>query len=166
MGGYGSIQPILNNNKNLLRKKNLFRDKEQRFKSSEGTLHFKECSEEELELVKKKLRKEAAKKRILDIGISVFVIVLVGFLASYLIQIDNTYEKAIQERNLKLQQEQLATYIKKGDNFYNSYHYKNALFFYKKGLELAPKNTLLQLKIKNCYRNRCENSGIDCEKIN
>ncbi|CAL2085963.1 hypothetical protein [Tenacibaculum sp. 190524A05c] len=53
MGGYGSIQPILKNNKQLLRKKSLFKDKKKIVKSEKGELEFREYSEEEFYCLKK-----------------------------------------------------------------------------------------------------------------
>ncbi|AUC13709.1 hypothetical protein BTO06_00465 [Tenacibaculum sp. SZ-18] len=166
MGGYGSIQPVLDNNDKLLRKKNLFRDREKDLKSEEGKLEFVKCSDEELSTIKTELKKEANKNILINILMIVFVNLIVGCFAVYFIQENKAYKKRIEVKNLKIQQEQIKIFLNKGDVFYNSQHYKNALFFYNKAIELSPNKTLLKSKIQNCYQIRCESLGVDCDKVN
>lgn len=165
MGGYGSIQPILKNNKQLLRKKSLFKDKKKIVKPEKGELEFRECSEEEFLLLKEKLKKKAKRRKLINYVIAVLAVVIISFITVFIISANNAYRKKIQENNLKIKGEQIAVYMEKGDTFYHSYHYKNALFFYHKAEELSPENSLIKMKINNCYRNRCETEGLDCEKI-
>ncbi|CAM1342506.1 conserved hypothetical protein [Tenacibaculum amylolyticum] len=165
MGGHGSIQPVLKNNKNLLRKKSLFKDQEKRFKIIDVKLKFKKATEEELELHKEKIRERSRRARIPYYFVIVTIVILIGVMTNYLITSNEEYKQSIQQQNLRLKKEQLAILIEKGDVFYAKEHYKNALFFYKKGQILFPKDAALSLKIKDCYQKRCERIGVDCEKL-
>lgn len=165
MGGHGSIQPVLKNNKDLLRKKSLFKDQEKRFKTIDVKLKFKKPTEEELELHKEKIRERSRRARVPYYFVIVTIVILIGVMTNYLITSNEEYKQSIQQQNLRLKKEQLAVLIEKGDVFYEKEHYKNALFFYKKGQVLSPKDSLLSLKINNCYQKQCEHFGLDCEKL-
>ncbi|WP_442267736.1 hypothetical protein ACSIGC_08735 [Tenacibaculum sp. ZS6-P6] len=165
MGGYGSIQPLLNSNKDLLRKKSLFRDKEKRLKSEEGELEFVKLSDEELKLFKKEMAKQSWKEKVLGIIAVLFVIAFVSFTVNYLIQENRNYKEYIASKNYQRKLNEFNKYLKKGDEFYYDGHYKNALFFYKKSSVLFPENSLVKTKMNNCYRLRCENENIDCNKL-
>ncbi|SNR14299.1 Protein of unknown function [Tenacibaculum jejuense] len=165
MGGYGSIQPLLNSNKDLLRKKSLFKNKDKKVKSEEGELEFIKLSDEELKLLKKEMAKKSWKEKVLGVFTVVFVIAFVGFTASYLIQQNRVYEEYIASKNHQHKLNEFNINIKKGDEFYYQGHYKNALFFYTKSSTLFPENSLVKTKMNNCYRLRCENENIDCNKL-
>ncbi|WP_299622560.1 hypothetical protein [uncultured Tenacibaculum sp.] len=165
MGGYGSIQPLLNSNKDLLRKKSLFKDKGKNLKSEEGKLEFVKLSEEELDALKNEINKKSTKERLLGVFGVIFLVVFIGFTANYLIQGNETYKSSIDSKNHQIRLDEFNVNMKKGDEFYYQAHYKNALFFYNKSLVLFPENTLVKTKINNCYRLRCENENIDCNKL-
>lgn len=165
LGSFGSSQALLDSNKNLLRKKSLFKDREKRLKSEEGELEFVKLSDEELELLKKEITKQYCKEKVLGIIAVLFVITFVSFTANYLIQENRNYKEYISSKNYQHKLNEFNEYMKKGDEFYYQEHYKNALFFYKKSSILFPENSSVKTKMNNCYRLRCENENIDCNKL-
>ncbi|WP_299678699.1 hypothetical protein [uncultured Tenacibaculum sp.] len=165
LGSFGSPQALLDSNKNLLRKKSLFKDREKRLKSEEGELEFVKLSDEELELLKKEITKQSWKEKVLGIIAVLFVITFVSFTANYLILENKNYKEYISSKNYQHKLNEFNEYMKKGDEFYYQEHYKNALFFYKKSSILFPENSLVKTKMNNCYRLRCENENIDCNKL-
>lgn len=169
MGGYGSIQSILDNNANLLRKKSLFKDKGKRFEPTDTQLKFKELSEEDLSVLKEQIRKESKESnRIMNYIAVIIIVVLVVFIGNYLVESNEKheeYEKSIAAKNRSIKKEKLITLLVRGDDFFEEQHYKNALFFYKKGAKLFPEDTLVQSKIQLCYKMRCKAENKDCDKL-
>ncbi|WP_075343729.1 hypothetical protein [Tenacibaculum agarivorans] len=85
MGGSGSIQPILDNNKNLLRKKSLFRDLKHEITGDYNTnLKFKEVDTEELEKIKESIRVKAKRDEKRTVLVS-FLICVVSAAFLYLL---------------------------------------------------------------------------------
>lgn len=164
-GGFGSQQALLNSNKDLLRKKNLFRDQEKKFKTKNAKLEFVKLSEEELELLKKEISAKSWKEKLLGVITVFFLMAFVGFVTNYLIQENTGYKEYVASKNHQIILDEFNVNMKKGDEFYYQEHYKNALFFYNKSLALFPENTLVKTKINNCYRLRCENENIDCNRL-
>ncbi len=164
-GGSGSIQPLLNANKSLLRKKSYLKDKDKSIPIKDAELEFIELPNEELELLKKKIRVEANNHNFLHVLSVIFMVIILGFMTHYFLQENDDYEEYIANKNYQLRLKEFNVNIKKGDEFYYTSHYKNALFFYRKSLALFPENSLVKTKMKNCYRLQCENENINCTKL-
>lgn len=180
-GGYGSIKPILRNNKNLLRKKSIFKkegspsEKKKELKGLfKGKLSFLKKSNYELNRVKRRIRlkiKEEEKK--LRIYFSLTLIALTLISIPLLIQFRDA-QKEINQRNIAIKKEaynkkylpKFNFVIQDGDQWLAKKKYKNAIYQYNKALEYFPKNSLAKEKLILAYQERCKNVNIDCDKLN
>jgi len=162
MGGEGSIQPLLNNNKNLLRKKSLFkRDKSAStqkaalLKNNTGELEFKKTSQEELQRIKIEIKRKA-KKTDINNGIyaGIAIIFLISLMTIYInnaIKMDKQYKLQtemliLQEENAK-DERKYEIYIEEATEQFEKKHWKNAIHFYKKALVKKPNDSLATIQL-------------------
>jgi len=163
MGGEGSIQPLLNNNRNLLRKKRLFNKnksisdrKNELLKNHTGKLKFKKTSQKELLIIKKKIQ-TTAKRQNLKSGIylSFALLLVVGIMILHLYRTSklekeleaNIAPHILTENPNKILKKYNA-YIEDGEDQFEKQHWKNAIYFYKKALLMKPKDSLASTKLK------------------
>lgn len=163
MGGTGSIKPVLNNNRNLLRKTNFFNKgkstserKKELLKNSDGELHFKKITEEKLNALKRRIREKAKKKALrnnsyLIIAFFVSVSILIIYTHNTL-KLEKGLEAKIKTQlfneNQLLNTQKYNMYMEDGANQFNKQHWKNAIFFYKKALTVKPQDSLAKIKLR------------------
>lgn len=180
-GGYGNIQPLLRNNKNLLRKKSIFKkgnspaDKKKNLEGLyQGELSFKKVSKYQLNRVKRSIRTQIQNdNKKLQIALIVILTTATAIsigLFIYFKAIAN--EKALKNNELN-KKEYLDKYLPKfnfviqdGDRWLAKKQYKNAIYQYNKALEYFPDNSLAKEKLNIAYKERCKYSNIDCDKVN
>jgi len=158
MGGYGSIQNSLKNNKALLRKKNFFKrkkgisdKKKELLKGSTGELEFVEVSQRKLDKIKKKIKVKAIirDRRTLILYlliVFVFTILVVFYLkriSAKEAQVEKYGETKDYQKNLELYN----IYLEEGEIQLGKLHIKNATYFYTKALSLFPDDSLAISKL-------------------
>jgi len=158
MAGGGSIQPLLKNNKNLLRKKRFFKKdksiserKKELLKNHIGELQFKDVTSEELQTIKEGIRKKAKRRNLKNIVYLGFVFLLVTCLIIFNHLKTIEHEKELQlKATAHLNQEHLKkynAYIEDGENQFKKHHWKNAIYFYKKALIVKPNDSLASIRL-------------------
>lgn len=180
-GGYGSIKPILRNNKNLLRKKSMFKkesspsEKKKELKGLfKGELSFQKKSNYELSQLKRTIKlkiKEEKKKLKFYFGGALIVLTIISI--PLFIQFRSVQEE-INQKNIAFKKEaynkkylpKFNFVIQDGDKWLAKKKYKNAIYQYTKALEYFPENSLAKEKLNLVYKERCENVNIDCNKLN
>ena len=162
MAGEGSIQPLLNNNKNLLRKKNYFRKdksaskrKKTLLKGSTGELKFKKISDKKLQILKNeiqnKTQKEALKNSIYTIIALLIVSVFITFHVKKMWAFDK--EHTLKTERFLLQKENAKKlrayniYMENAQEQFQNKHWKNAVHFYKKALIFKPQDSLANIQL-------------------
>ncbi|MFY7670361.1 hypothetical protein ACOSP6_04680 [Tenacibaculum sp. MEBiC06402] len=82
-GGYGSIQPVLNNNKNLLRERDYLNGVSS--SSTDVKLEFDKVSEEKLHQIKESIQIRSKKERIKSRLKSTILFIICLFISIYLV---------------------------------------------------------------------------------
>lgn len=162
MGGEGSIQPLLNNNKNLLRKKSFFkRDKSASvqkatlLKNNSGELAFEKVSDEDLEKIKSEIQSKAKRIDIINgIYATIAIIIICSLLTLYIrhtIKIDRAYklqtEKLMLQEKAAKNQRIYDVYVEEATEQFEKRHWKNAIHFYKKALVKKPNDSLATIQL-------------------
>jgi len=163
MGGEGSIQSLLNNNQNLLRKKRLFdrtksisERKKELLNLNNGKLQFKKISDKELNVIKVTIQNRAKKRDLRNTVYFLIILIFIGSLITVNLNKRLTLEKELKSKaeNYFLQkelQENLKKhniYLEDAEDQFNKEHWKNAIYFYKKALTLNPNDSLSVKKLK------------------
>ncbi len=166
MGGEGSMQAmntIIRNNRKLLRKKGIFNRsksiserKRELLSPVRGALEFKNVSQEELRVLKLKIKNKAAKVRIRN---NVFLVVIVFVIFSITKLYSDFYSTLEKEQKIKTEVLRLQEYTKKynvymedaNDQFENK-HWKNAVYFYKKALLMLPADSIAKVGLQKATK--------------
>lgn len=184
IAGAGSIQSmitILRNNKNMLRKKSLFRKdksflnlREEYLKATpiHKKIDSKKLSKEELEEIRLKVIKSYRKDNIKTfLTASVIMIVLIGFVyhVSHSIYMDLKKYQEVEGNQIKEQKlydvtEKFNFYVADGDKWMESLNYKNAVFQYENALALIHDDTEVEMKLAEALTFQCYYDAKDCEK--
>lgn len=189
MGGAGhmaSMNAILRNNRNLLRKVSIFK-KDSSFMSARkaylkvlgGKVDIKKLSKKELFEIREKVIKERKKESIKYWVISLLIAIPLTIF-SY-----NLYDNFIQYQNKKLNenfvqdkelekilierksQEKIDKYyflIADGDKWIEKQNWKNAIFQYKNAVREFPTKYEANYRLALGYSYNCKFKNLDCEK--
>ncbi len=166
---------LLRYNKSLLRKKSMFkpessflRTKREYYKAAEGKVNIKQATPEELHLIRKKVLKNQ-KRELLKVYL-VFGIVLLT-LGFFVLKNQNVNEPISQYAQLTYEKDQgirtldqYEFYISDGDEWLEKKHWHNAIFQYKKALELFPSSYDANYRLAVAYNYRCLASQSNCDE--
>ena len=176
LGGGGKGQDMLNsirNNKNLLRKKNIFKRertflqiKKEYLKATKGEIELKKATKRELAIVRQRVINESRKETSISAAIAIVVLCFFSYLSVQLFKsppVDNSFD--IQKEREKHQD--FLFYISDGDKWFKKQKWHNAIFQYKKALELYPNDygPSYRLALAYFYQCKSENEGCDECKI-
>lgn len=176
--GYGSINHMivtLRNNKLLLPEKRSFfkpknyqTTKAEYYKAVDDNFNFKKASAEQLRKVRATVihkRKREARKFVIVACLALPLI----FFGIYQV-VDSfrfgtpTLEEKIAKANIeKKNEEQYMFFIEDGDTWLYKRNYYNAVFQYKKALELFPNDFEANYRLALAYSYRCQYNFEDCK---
>jgi len=178
MGGEGSIQSMitsLRNNRNLLRKKSMFKrgrtflsTRKEYYKTAKGkNIELKKASKEELQLIRNKIIKQRKVERIitLSIVIALFVaVIMVVFYFSHKQNIEKIKEVEIEKENYLHENINEYSYlIEEGDNWIDKKNWNNAIYRYKQAVELFPNEFEASYRLALTYSYSCIFENENCE---
>jgi len=175
MGGGGSIQGMnnsLNNNKKLLRKKSLFKKersflnlKRAYFKAAEGEINVRNATKEQLAAIRKKVLNQRRRENRILTAIASSVILLTSFLLyphiSAAVKNPPSTNNAEQVHSAQ-DTEDFNFYISEGDKYLKQSKWHNAVFQYKKAVELFPSEYDGMYRLAYAQVYRCRNTGVNC----
>lgn len=174
MAGEGSIQGMitsLRNNKKLLRRPNLFRQgnsflnlKKEYLKAAGGKVNVRKLSKEELAVIRKKVVKERRKENRTNVGIFIASVLIMGYIVFYTINEINEYENGFKKIELKKSTDEYLSLIADGDQWLKKRSWRNAIFEYKKALEIFPSEFDINFRLASAYAYRCESEFENCNE--
>lgn len=178
MPGGGSILSMvvsLRNNNKMLRRKNIF-EKGRRmddpemttYKSRHRPIEEKHLSESELNIIREKVREQNKKRLRKSIKVSVLVFSFV-FLLVYIgsIKISETIVSRNQvtaEMLLEQKKAEASSRIQQGDFLVTQTMYGEAIFHYKKAVELFPESFKANARLANAYMKSCLEDYTYCDE--
>lgn len=173
LGGTSSAQGMitsLNNNKKLLRRKRYFKKersflnlKNEYYKAAGGEMNFKTASKQQLAEIRQRFIQRRRKEAYISIAIVAFILMLIAYLIYTQI---NTSKEVITKVNAAQQQinkDNYLFYINDGDEYLKKNQWHNAIFQYKKALEIFPNEYHIKYRLANAYTYRCRNEQKDCD---
>lgn len=189
MSGAGhmhSMNTILRNNKNLLRKRNIFRRdasfmgaRKAYLKAMQGEVDIKKLSKQELRRIREKVIKGQKKEAIRFWVISIFISIPFLFLGYHLYDnfiqyqnerlnqnyvIDKDLEKILLERDFQKKLKNYAFFIREGDKWIEKQNWNNAVFQYKNAVREFPEKYEANYRLALGYSYNCKFKNKDCEK--
>lgn len=182
MGGAGSIQSmntILRNNRNLLRKKSIFkRDnsfmsaRKKYLKAAKGEIDFKNISKEELRAIRKKVIKEQKTENLRAWIITLVLLVPIfafGIYISNQLEFEkqlpnNMNQELIIEQQFEEKVDDYYFYIDEGDFWIEKQHWKNAIYQYKNAVGIFPEKYEANYRLALAYSYNCKFAYKDCKK--
>lgn len=175
-GGESSraMTTILRNNRNLLRKKNIFKKdrtflstRKEYYKAAKGELNLKKASKKDLLLIRKKI----IKQRRLDslIGwtlVTVFLgLILIFGIYAYnkssvdIIEQNETNKEIYLDQNLN----EYTFLLEDGDKWIKEKNWNNAIYRYEQAVKLFPEEFESNYRLALAYSYNCEYKNEDCE---
>lgn len=189
MSGAGhmhSMNTILRNNKNLLRKISIFKKnnsfmsaRKEYIKALNGEIDIKKLSKQELRIIREKVIREREKENIKNSVISILIMIPVIWLSYNLynnfIQYQNeklndsyVYDKELEQIKINNEKqekiEQYYFYIENGDEWIEKQNWKNAIFQYKNAVREYPEKYEANYRLALAYSYNCKFQNQDCEK--
>lgn len=178
MSGGGSILAMvvsLSNNKKLLRRKSVFEKGRQlddpemtTFKNRHRPIEVKHLSDSELKTIREKImvQKKRSHRKAIKISILVFSIT---FLIIYLgsIKISEALVSRNQSTTEELLQRKRAEFnsrVQKGDFLVSQSMFGDAIFHYKKAVELIPDSYKANARLANAYMQSCFEDYTYCDE--
>ncbi|QIE60710.1 hypothetical protein G5B37_14430 [Rasiella rasia] len=160
----------LRSNKSLLRRKGMY-DKERRFLNTkkdalafqQGKIEVEKVTEAQLIQIRKKITKQRQKELLLT---AIIAVVLVAIVVFFGVKFANSEAKV--KTDLKIEQEteaynQYLYFIVDGDSWFEKRKWHNAMFQYRKALELYPNDYDAMFRLTMAISYKCEETGKDCE---
>ncbi len=177
MGGEGSIQSMiasLRNNKNLLRKKGLFKKersflntKKEYYKAAQGNFDIEKISKEELLLIRKKVIHQ---RKIENTRAWLFAFVVITPIIGYGIYTFNKAQNKIIQQNEAAKDNYLIENINEynylideGDKWIEKKNWNNAIYRYEKAVKLFPKDFDANYRLALAYSYHCMFKNKDCD---
>ncbi len=172
MGGEGSMMAMiksLRNNRKLLRKNSRFKKgrsflnlKETDLKGATGKPTFNAYSKEAIKKIKSKFGRRRKREKVFLIFLGLIGLFLFVSLGKFLV------EDVLQEHNdsrLELIQNKERLYLKHiefGDRWFSQGKWKNAIFYYKQGVELYPEDYEINYRVVRAYILKCKDDLENC----
>jgi len=165
---------LLRYNKSLLRKKSTFkpesgflRTKKEYYKAAEGKLNLKQVTPEELHLIRKKVLKSQKRELLRVYFVFGIILLTLGF---FILKNRNTNESISQDMYPIYEKhqgisaiDQYEFFISDGDQWLEKKHWHNAIFQYKKALELFPSSYDANYRLAIAYNYKCLASNSKCD---
>ena len=176
MGGEGSMQSmntILRNNRNLLRKKSMFK-KEKSFRylrnkyyrNDKGKFDIRKLSKKELLEIRKKVIEDRKRENLKAWIITFIILIPIMLLGFYLFS--PTKKITSQETNIykseKTKLENYKAYMNLGDKMILKQNWKYAIIQYEKATIEYPEKYTAHYKLLLAYSYNCKHNNLDCEK--
>ncbi|SDY08984.1 hypothetical protein SAMN05444411_1222 [Lutibacter oricola] len=176
MGGEGSMQSmntILRNNRNLLRKKGMFnREKSFRYLrnkyygNDKDEFDIRKLSEKELLEIREKVIKDRKRENLRALIITILFLITLIVIGLYLFS--PTKKITNQETNIykseKVKLENYKSYMNLGDKMILKQNWKYAIIQYEKATKECPEKYTGHYKLLLAYSYNCKNNNLDCEK--
>ena len=168
------MNPILRTNNDLLRKESIFTStfksrKKEAIASESGELIFKTTTKDELLKIRDKLVKERVKQKKLlaFIFTVVFILTIIISLKVYTSDVNYKKEQKIiaRKRFVKEKMPSYNFYLEDGDNWLLKENFHNAIYQYKKALNLHINDSIVNLKLQAAYELHCMKRNKDCDKV-
>lgn len=172
MGGQGSMMAMiksLRNNRKLLRKNSRFKKdrsflnlKETDLKGATGKPTFNAYSKEAIKKIKLKFKRRRKREKVFFVFLGLIGLFLFVTLGRFLV------EDALQEQNdsrIELIQKKERLYLKHiefEDRWFSQGKWKNAIFYYKQGVELYPDDYEINYRLVRAYSLHCKNDLENC----
>jgi len=184
MGGEGSMQAmntILRNNRNLLRKKSMFKRDQSFFKArkeylkaANGEIDFKKISKSELRKIREKVIKERKFEnlRVWMITLAILIpIIVFGVYISNQFKIENEQhfeqeQLIIAEHQFDKKMDSYDFFIEEGDKWIEKKNWRNAIYQYNNAVKVFPKKYEANYRLALAYSYNCKFENKDCEKGN
>ena len=174
MGGEGSMKAMidsLRNNKKLLRNKSRFTKersflnlKETDLKGASGKPRFKPYSKEAIKKIKAKFQRKRKQEKVLFAFLGLLFFLLFIFLGTFLIKEVLQEQNDRKQLNIQKQEQAYLKHIAFGDRWFSESNWHNAIFYYKKALELYPNDYDSSYRLLQAYGQNCEKELEDCAK--
>ncbi len=165
----------LRENRNLRRKKNIFKKEKSFFirrkeylKERKGILHFKKVSTKELAIIKEKIALKAkndGSRQLLILILLLILVILIGvvFFNSQA-RIENKNKETSSELYIQENIEEFNYLVSSGDDWLTKKKYHNAIFQYKLALKLFPNDSVANYRLLSAYDIRCQKQNKGCDK--
>ena len=174
MGGEGSMKAMidsLRNNKKLLRNKSRFTKersflnlKETDLKGASGKRRFKPYSKEAIKKIKAKFQRKRKQEKVLFAFLGLLFFLLFIFIGTFLIKEVLQEQNDRKQLNIQKQEQAYLKHIAFGDRWFSESNWHNAIFYYKKALELYPNDYDSSYRLLQAYGQNCEKELEDCAK--
>lgn len=176
-GGFGSIDNMivtLRNNRNLLpTKRSYFKNKDygtikkEYYKAAGGSFNVKKASPEQLLFLRNKIIKTRKKEALrftflLFIGLPLIALGLYFTFHNFSFGFSNSEAQITKVNIEKSNEEMYLFYIDDGDKWLSKRNYYNAVFQYKKALQLFPNDFDANYRLALAYSYRCQYDFEDC----
>ncbi len=172
MGGEGSMKAMidsLRNNRKLLRNKSRFAKersflnlKETDLKGASGKPRFKPFSKEAVEKIKSKFQRRRKREKVLFAFLGLLIVSLFLFLVTFLINEELQEQENRELITIQKKEQAYLKHIAFGDRWFSESNWHNAIFYYKKALELYPDNYDSSYRLLQAYEQNCEKELEDC----
>jgi len=165
----------LRSNNRMLRKTNLFKKGESFFekrkngvRSPSRKLIFKTSTTEQLIEIRKQMAKSRRKERLVVCGLFILAVSLVYLLVTSLdpFSSKNPYQEELarkQRLEEKVQLDNYKFYLEDGDQWSYQNHWNNAIFQYKKALEIFPHDFAANYRLSLAYVFSCRDTKENCQ---
>lgn len=173
LGGTSSAQAmitILNNNKKLLRKKRYFKKersflnlKNEYYKAAGGEMNFKTASKQQLAEIRQRFIQRRQKEAYISITIIAFIMMLITYFTYTQINASNEVMTKVNAAQHQIKLDNYLFYINDGDDYLKKNQWHNAIFQYKKALEIFPNEYHIKYRLAYAYTYRCRNEQKDCD---
>lgn len=184
MPGAGSMDHMvktIKNNAKLLRRKGMFKkersflqSKKEDFATEAGGIPTEDISAESLNMIRNRIV-SARKKRNLKLGLFIAVtfplLLLIGFyfLQGFSFGFDTLENTGPDQRNIAAEksditEEKYLYYLNDGDTWLQKKSYYNAIFQYKKAVELFPSEFAAHYRMAVAYSYQCQYEFKGCEE--
>ena len=174
MGGEGSMKAMidsLRNNRKLLRNKSRFTKersflnlKETDLKGASGKPRFKPYSKEAIKKIKAKFQRKRKQEKVLFAFLGLLFFLLFIFIGTFLIKEVLQEQNDRKQLNIQKQEQAYLKHIAFGDRWFSESNWHNAIFYYKKALELYPNDYDSSYRLLQAYGQNCEKELEDCAK--
>ncbi|MDY7395054.1 hypothetical protein UMM65_07360 [Aureibaculum sp. 2210JD6-5] len=177
MGGEGSMQSmitILRNNRNLLRKKSIFKrertfisTRKEYYKAAKGKIDIKNASKQDLKILRERIIKQRKRENIRAwvVTFSILLPIIVFILySSNETRKDKT--KSIENQKEMYLNEHFNEYsyfLEEGDKWIEKRHWNNAIYRYQQAVKLFPNEFEANYRLALAYSYNCKFEKKDCE---
>ncbi|SEL48549.1 hypothetical protein SAMN04487910_2599 [Aquimarina amphilecti] len=156
------VMSSLRNNETLLRPKELL--EKENLKDTEGKSSLKKASEEEIQQIGKKIRKENRKEKKILIGIAILITSVFTYFTINVIRQNTVDTESIEILKFQEKEKEFLILIEKGDDWFEKGKWSNSVFYYEQAKEVFQKNYEINYRLVRSYSFQCESEFKNCHK--